>query len=343
MRNCCVMDIRRVDPGDRSAVQAFHEIYRAVGVSDAPETFVTSPIEEIVTVLAEPTARFEFSAFLGYSDDGPVASGWAAGCLVENADHMFVLPRVLPTERRHGYGSEMLGRLEVHAQADGRKVLDVQSRWGTEFGPTGENAPTVHFAARHGFKIGLAEVIRRLDLPLGAEHSAQVSAMVSSRAATYTVQSWIGPVPEEFLDGWAEMEAAVSRDAPTGELDFDAQAPSPEAVRDDERVLEASGQTSVHAVALDEAGEIVAYTEMVIMINAAQPARQGGTLVRASHRGNRLGLAVKSAAIDLLERERPDIPATLTQNAVVNKHMIAINDQLGYRAIEYIGHLQKRL
>jgi GNAT superfamily N-acetyltransferase len=335
------MEISRVDPRDPDAVQAFYEIYRAVGIADAPETFVAAPIEEIQTALAQPTARFEFSAFLGHIDGQPVASGWTAGFLKENTDHMFVLPRVLPSERRRGYGSQILSRIEAHARDDSRTVLDGQSRWAWQFGPSGTDAPTVKFAGQHGFSIALVEVIRRLDLPLDPQRATQIANELAS-AQGYSIQSWIGPVPDQFLEGWAVMEAGVSSDAPTGEVDLEAETPSPEAVRDDERILKASGQTSVGAIAVDEAGEVVAYTEMVVQLETAEPARQGGTLVKASHRGRRLGLAVKSAVIDLIQQERPDVPATLTQTAIENKHMIAINALFGYQPIEYIGDFQKR-
>ncbi len=87
----------------------------------------------------------------------------------------------------------------------------------------------------------------------------------------------------------------------------------------------------------------MAYSEMIIPLDSSEPARQGGTLVKAPHRGSRLGLAVKHAVIDLLERERPDVPATLTENALENHHMVAINDLLGYRPVEYFGEFQKQI
>jgi len=336
------MQIARVDPGDAGSVEAFYDVYCAVGVADAPETFVASPIEEIYAVLVEPTARFQFTAFLGRESGRPVASGWAAGFLGQNTDHMFVLPRVLPSERQTGYGSQMLDQLEEHARNDGRTILDCQSRWAARFGSCGAGSPTVQFSHRHGFSLGLVERIARLDLPMDGNAAAFVADELSRRGNGYSIRAWLGPVPDELLHGWAVMEAAVSSDAPTGELAFDADVPSAETVRDDERILAASGQTSVSAVALHKA-EVVAYTEMIIQIESSEPARQSGTLVMRSHRGNRLGLAVKRAVIDLLARERPDVPATLTQTALSNEPMIAVNEMLGYHALEFIGFFQKQL
>jgi GNAT superfamily N-acetyltransferase len=287
------VEITRVDPLEAQGIRAFHDIYCAVGAADAPETFVAAPVEEIRAVLAAPTARFEYTGFLGLEHGRPVASGWAAGFLKENTDHGFVLPRVLPTERRHGYGSQMLTCLEDHARRDGRSALNAQSRWASKFGPSGVGSATIAFVERHGFQLGLVQTIRRLDLPMSPDRAAVIAKEVAARSQDYTIRSWLGPVPEEFLGEWAAMDAAVSTEAPTGELDLDAEVASPEAIRDDERILAASGQTSVGAVAVDRDGQIVAYSEMVVQIDASVPARQGGTLVKQSHRGHRLGVTVQ--------------------------------------------------
>ena len=45
----------------------------------------------------------------------------------------------------------------------------------------------------------------------------------------------------------------------------------------------------------------------------------------------------------LLQDERPDVTATITSNALSNAAMVAVNDRLGYRAVEYVGDVQKRL
>jgi len=79
---------------------------------------------------------------------------------------------------------------------------------------------------------------------------------------------------------------------------------------------------------------------------AVEPAEQGGTLVRRERRerrGHGLGHGLKAAVLRLLQDERPDVTATITSNALSNAAMVAVNDRLGYRAVEYVGDVQKRL
>jgi GNAT superfamily N-acetyltransferase len=78
-------------------------------------------------------------------------------------------------------------------------------------------------------------------------------------------------------------------------------------------------------------GELVALSEL--SVDPALPgwAFQGMTVVARPHRGHRLGVRVKAALMDRLREVRPDLRAVMTCNAATNTHMIAINEQLGYR------------
>ena len=96
------------------------------------------------------------------------------------------------------------------------------------------------------------------------------------------------------------------------------------------------------SVALDREGWAAAYSNLVIS-EKSDRAFQWGTLVRQADRGHRLGLAVKVANLRQLQRERPDATAVITWNADVNAHMVAVNERLGFRAVERSGELQKKL
>ncbi len=60
-------------------------------------------------------------------------------------------------------------------------------------------------------------------------------------------------------------------------------------------------------------------------------------------RGRRLGLAVKVANLRLLQAERPDIEVVSTYNAESNRHMIEVNERLGFRPVARLGEFQRRL
>jgi hypothetical protein len=56
--------------------------------------------------------------------------------------------------------------------------------------------------------------------------------------------------------------------------------------------------------------------------------------VTRAYRGHRLGLLVKVAMTDLLAGAEPRIQHIVTFNADANRHMIAINAELGFRVLD---------
>ena len=73
------------------------------------------------------------------------------------------------------------------------------------------------------------------------------------------------------------------------------------------------------------------------------PARIGHRRSAPRTEVGRLGLALKVAALDVALAAYPDLRTVDTSNAEANEHMNRINQQLGYRPIETLLELQKRL
>ena len=73
---------------------------------------------------------------------------------------------------------------------------------------------------------------------------------------------------------------------------------------------------------------------MLVDPEAPQWGFQQLTAVIRSHRGHRLGLLVKTAMLELLASAEPQIEWIATGNAATNEHMIAVNEQLGYKVVE---------
>lgn len=330
------VEIRQIDPADQKAVRTFHEIYLACGRNDQ-RSFLGSPYAELAEVVRMPTEDFAYTAFLAYDGGEPVGEGWFAEFRRANRDKACATPRVLPRHRRRGIGSALLARMHEYAEARGRTTLQAAPRWPTQFGPDGVGAPAVEFARAHGYGLKLVEAKRRLELPVATGLLDELSARV---APGYRIEPFVGPVPEEWVQGWAELEASLATEAPTGELETEEFPASVAAIRSDERVLAASGQTKVNALAFSPSGEAVGYTDIVVR---GEVAEQWGTLVRRAHRGHGLGHGLKAAVVRLLQTERPDVEATITSNALDNEAMVAVNERLGYRVVEYLGDVQRRL
>ncbi len=331
------IEIRQVDPDDEQAIADFYSIYLACGRETIG--FIPSPREELIAVMRQPTEDFAYTAFLAYDGDVAVGEGWYAAFRRSNTDQVRATARVLPRHRRRGIGGAILERLERRARDDGRTTVKTFVIWPMEHGPEGVGAPDVEFARKHGYPLLLVEGGRRLALPVDVGRLDQLAAKADP---AYAIRAFSGPVPEELVQGWAELDASLPTEAPSGELDTAETPPSVAAVRADERLLDESGQFRYGAVAIAADGEVAGYS--AILVRAADaPAGQWGTLVRRSHRGRGLGYGVKTAVIRLLQEERPDITAAITSNALTNKAMVAVNDRLGYEVIEYVGDVQKRL
>ncbi|MFV0405376.1 MAG: hypothetical protein ACK5LN_00900 [Propioniciclava sp.] len=63
----------------------------------------------------------------------------------------------------------------------------------------------------------------------------------------------------------------------------------------------------------------------------------GDTLVRADHRGHRLGMLVKTANLAQLQRLNPFAERIHTWNAAENAPMLAINLALGFQTVAVHG------
>jgi hypothetical protein len=65
--------------------------------------------------------------------------------------------------------------------------------------------------------------------------------------------------------------------------------------------------------------------------------------VLSDHRGHRLGMLVKLANLAALEGSCPGHPSVITFNAEENRHMLSVDDDLGFVAFGYEGNWQMRL
>jgi GNAT superfamily N-acetyltransferase len=67
---------------------------------------------------------------------------------------------------------------------------------------------------------------------------------------------------------------------------------------------------------------------------------QWGTAVDRDHRGHGLGRWMKGTMLDRVLRERPQARRVATTNATTNRWMLAINHELGFRAVSTWTHWQ---
>jgi GNAT superfamily N-acetyltransferase len=159
---------------------------------------------------------------------------------------------------------------------------------------------------------------------------ARLRGPAERAAAGYSLISWAGPVPEEYIEQAAVVRNAMAdapRDAETAHEEWDAQ-------RIRETVNEVRPCYGLHdytvAARHDDTGELAALTDLAV--DPADPGWgfQMTTMVTRKHRGHRLGLLLKIAMMDLLATTEPQLERIVTWNGRDNSHMIAVNEAMGY-------------
>ena len=317
------MRILRWDPAEGDGWQACHEVFGAAGQADDPEG-------------PRMTARvFRGWLTVGWGGDPReiwVVPGETEGTAsafyrlvlpdLENLDRAGLSLIVHPAQRRRGLGAEMLRHAMARAAAHGRSMLG-----GEALDDTAGEA----FARSAGATRGLSEARRVLDLrKVPEDRLGPLRSEAEHAAAGYSLVTWTGPTPGDLLDRVAEVLNAF-QDAPRDE-GHQPQVWTARRVRersDDLLPLFGARQYSV-AARHDATGALAALTQVAVDPAAPEWAHQAITAVTREHRGHRLGLLTKIAMEEWLTVAEPRVERILTGNAAINKHMIAVNETLGY-------------
>jgi len=237
---------------------------------------------------------------------------------------------VHPQRRRRGIGRRLAAHLRELVDQPGRRVLVSRSL----------DAPAQRaFAAGLGFTPASIDIHRRQDLEaVDWDHVEALRAQARHAAGGYTLLRLDGPVPDDLVEEVAGMEAAIN-DAPRDNLDMDDQVITAERIRARERSVAEAGLREYRLVARrNRDGRLAGHT--VVFVDPEQPryAGQGDTSVLAEHRGHRLGLLLKSQMMFWVAAAEPAVRWIDTGNAESNRHMIAINEALGYQIMaRHIG------
>jgi GNAT superfamily N-acetyltransferase len=317
------MHIERLDLADADTIRGCFETFLAAQKIDEPDGpwFTEQPFRGWLTVGWGGDPR-EVWVVPG-PDEGPVA-GWYRLEMpdLENLDQVDLTIEVHPAQRRHGLGRALLQHAAVRAAEHGRSVLN----GGTRGGSAGEP-----FARSVGAQPGLVDVQRVMDLrAVGDERLARLRETAEQAAAGYSLITWTGLVPEEFLEQAAALFAALN-DAPH-DAHIEPAAWDVQRVRERVNGLRPHYGVRTYGVVArhDATGELAALTE--VGVDPADPGwgHQMLTGVTRQHRGHRLGLLVKTAMAQWLITAEPTVERVQTWNAESNRYMIAVNEALGY-------------
>lgn len=337
------MDIQPVDPFDTEAYDAWHATYFAADSFERSGAESPWQLEESRVFHQSDLPNLKTTVLAGRVDGVVVASGELKLPVLDNTDHAGIGAWTHPDHRGRGYGSAMLARLEQLSRHEGRTVLDAEACYPYDAPPDGGGHPYADFLVRRGYRYGIGDVNRRLDLPVSDELLAELAAKAAPHHAAYTLKSFVGPVPDDLAVAYAALSASLITEAPLGELEREPENPDVSVLRANEETLARQGRTKYTTVATADDGELAGFTDLIMSEHDPGRVFQWGTLVPRAHRGHRLGLALKVANLGFLQALRPDARLVTTYNAEVNRHMIGVNERLGFRPVERLGEFQKRL
>ncbi len=253
---------------------------------------------------------------------------------------------VLPEYRRHGIGTALYERVLAIARADGRKTLQGFTHHANAPGerltsPTGfgsvplDDAGT-QFLLANGYSLAQVDRVSRLPLP--------TEPAVMDAPDGYDLEQWVGATPEHRLGDLAVLQQRMSTDVPLGEVDYQPEEWDEERVRDlDGRRASEGRHWMTTAVRHIGSNTLVGFTELVCAHVPSKPVYNHNTLVLKEHRGLRLGMLIKAANLRLLDETAPGHPCIYTWNAEENRHMLDVNEKLGFVPVGYEGSWKKVL
>ena len=323
MRLTGVMDVFRLDTADPEALRGCVAIWQAAQAVDDPDGAPMSTRVLRYWFNRNWTGDPHETWFIPGSGPGSAVAFYRLGLPdLENLNRAALHILVHPVHRRRRLGEALLRHAAARAAEARRVVLD---------GETRDGSPGEGFAAWARAKPGIPAALRVLDLGKHPASSfADLRAAAAGAAAGYSLVSWAGPAPEEYLGQVATAINAYA-DAPQDE-GVETGVWDAERVRErGNAAFEAIGMRKYTVVAVrDATGELAAMTEISVDPETPQWGHQGLTAVTRPHRGHRLGLLVKLAMMDWLASSEPQLEWIETGNASGNEHMIAVNEALGF-------------
>jgi GNAT superfamily N-acetyltransferase len=323
---------------DHAEFTTWYGLLREADLSGRPEHAPFFSQREAQVIFSGGDPSEQVTAYAGFVGDTMHGTGFMSMPLLDNLDKASVYVAVPPARRRRGIGAAMLGDLVDRAAGAGRTTILSECHVPAHLV---ESHGSRRFAERNGFTHANTEIRRELRLPVPDETLSAWAAEASPHHAGYTVATYVDDVPQELVSSLCHVRNQLGLDAPTGDIDHEEEAITPDAFLQRQARQREMGLTTYWTLATDLDGETVAFTALGVPIDPPDCVYQGGTVVLRDHRGHRLGLAVKAANLAALQADHPERVRVSTQNAETNAPMVAINEKMGFRAVEVLLEFQR--
>ena len=337
LMHCGEMPYLRVDPDDTDRVAQAVEILNRSRLVDDPDTV------EPIPVLLSRSLRYgwdlepsEMYLYRPEGSDSPIGLLNFNASARDNLHLVWAGIDVHPDHRRQGHGSAIMAEVIRRTGSIGRNTIWV--------GCAEDNVGARSFVEKFGFGYASHDARRRqLLADVDAAEVDRLHAKAAAAAADYVIERGTVPTPDDVLEELVEVTAAIN-DAPMGDLTFEDEHFDLKRLQDIETAAAGRGDTVYRLWARHRStGEIGGHT--VVLVNPLQPnvGWQGDTAVSRAHRGHRLGLLLKIEMMRWLAVEEPQIEVIETWNQADNRHMIDVNEAIGYRLNRVFAMFERTL
>lgn len=284
--------------------------------------------------------------------DGRVV-GRGSLALPRDATECWSAVSVLPDFRRRGIGSALFERLERMAKDAQRTIIQNQTSYAagvpgdsipapTGYGSVPTGLESTRFLRCYGFSLEQVGRLSSLELPVDGELFSARFAEASASATGYRTVTWQGRTPDEWLDAVALVRTRMSTETPNAGIAQTEDVWTAERVRSVDDLWESSPRSVLTTLVLHvESGRPAGYTELDVPGEPDRPAEQMDTLVLREHRGRRLGMLLKLTNLRELQNRFPHIRSVETTNAEDNRHMLDVNEAVGFEPIGYSARWKK--
>jgi GNAT superfamily N-acetyltransferase len=255
---------------------------------------------------------------------------------LDNTHLCFFDLQVHPEHQRRGIGTALVDAVVGAARAQGRRTVVAEA-----YVPSGADGPALAFSRATGFTEAIDEGIKIVDLVETEPTWEMLAREAAARSEGYRLVAWADAVPAELVGEFCRLNEAFNDEAPSGELELEAEVWDEARVRAGEAQNRKIGRHVFAVAGLAPDGTMAGLTEAVVSVHAPTRGFQSGTLVLPEHRGHALGLAMKVANHRAIRAAFPQCQILMTGNAGVNAAMNAVNERLGYREVERCVEVQR--
>ncbi|MEP9361433.1 GNAT family N-acetyltransferase [Nocardioides sp. CN2-186] len=336
------MEIRaldRADLADDALMRDFYDVNRRSELHGRPDMPFWG-FEEFLGGFRSPDSGERQELFAAYDGDRMVGTAALWSFLLDNTDKAFLHLDVDVPHRRRGIGRALADTVVDVARKDGRTSVLTESKIPFE---RREDHPHRRFAEACGFEFSNVEVVRHLPLPVADDRIQEWIDDAAPHHVGYTIETFVGAVPDDLVESLSLLLGQLAVDAPTGAVDFEEEAVTPQRYAEMVATTEAMGRARYETLALTPDREVVAQSTLAVPLQDSTEVYQWGTFVHREHRGHHLGLATKAVNLRAAQAARGDLTLVTTQNAETNGYMVAINERMGFEPVEVSMEFVKRV